>query len=43
MSYKDLPKPDMSKATRYHDNYFDALFDEALEELERKDQEERKP
>lgn len=33
MSLSNLPKPDMSKVTRYHDNYLDALIDEALDEL----------
>ena len=33
MALRDLPKPDMSKVTRYHDNSIDALIDEALDEL----------
>lgn len=33
MPLRDLPKPDMSKVTRYHDNSIDALIDEALDEL----------
>ena len=32
-SMQDAPKPDMSKATRYHDTSIDALIDEALDEL----------
>ena len=33
MPLRDLPKPDMSKVTRYHDNSIDALIDEALDEM----------
>lgn len=36
MSYKELPTPDPKKITRYHDNYRDALIDEALDDMERK-------
>ena len=36
MSYKDLPTPDPKKITRYHDNYRDALIDEALDDMETK-------
>jgi len=36
MHYKDLPKPDPKKVTPFHDNYRDALFDEALDEMEAK-------
>lgn len=35
MSLKTLPTPDYLKATRYHDNSFDALVDESLESLKR--------
>lgn len=31
----DLPKPDASKMSRYHDNYLDALIDEALDEMQK--------
>ncbi len=33
---KDLPTPDPKKLSRFHDNYFDALFVEALDEMEAK-------
>ena len=36
MPYKELPTPDKQKATRCHDNSFDALFDEALDEMQEK-------
>lgn len=36
MPYKDAPTPDKQKATRYHDNSVDALFDEALDEMQAK-------
>lgn len=36
MPYKDLPKPDPKKITPFHDNSHDALFDEALDEMEAK-------
>lgn len=34
MSLKDLPTPDPKKLSRYHDNYFDALVDEALDDVD---------
>ena len=36
MPFRDLPTPDKQKATRCHDNSFDALFDEALDEIQKK-------
>ena len=36
MPLKDLPTPDPKKASRHQDNSFDALFDEALDELQAK-------
>ena len=39
---KELPTPDPKKLSRFHDNYFDALFDEALDELEKKSKAEPK-
>lgn len=35
MPFRDLPTPDKQKATRCHDNSFDALFDEALDEMQK--------
>lgn len=34
MPLKDLPTPDPKKVTRYHDNSFDALIDEALDQMD---------
>lgn len=39
---KDLPTPDPKKVSPYHDNYFDVLFDEAVDKLERDSRSEPK-